>query len=56
MPFAAFTRSAEQPAGAPDDGLGLDEVWGYGFALPDGGIASGYLMLDQVRLLDPARR
>ena len=29
-----WVRSADQPAGAPDDGLGLDEVWGYGFTLP----------------------
>ena len=43
-----FVRSAEQPEGAPDDGLGLTEVWGYGFGLPDG--AAGMFMLDQVRL------
>jgi hypothetical protein len=45
-----FTRSAEQPAGAPDDGLGLDEVWGYGFAMPKG-IASGSAELDLVRIV-----
>jgi hypothetical protein len=50
IPFTAFTRSAEQPAGAPDDGLGLNEVWGYGFSLPDGGTAQGTLRLDLVRL------
>ena len=49
--FEDFGRSSEQPDGAPDDGLTLNEVWGYGFALPDGGSASGYLMLDQVRLV-----
>jgi len=53
VPFTSFTRSAEQPDGAPNDGLGLNEVWGYGFTLPDGGSASGYLMLDQVRLVAP---
>ena len=50
VPFSAFTRSADQPAGAPDDGLGLNDVWGYGFTLPDGGTTSGTLHLDQVRL------
>ncbi|MEZ4709847.1 MAG: family 16 glycosylhydrolase [Caldilineaceae bacterium] len=50
LPFSAFARGAEQPAGAPDDGLNLDEVWGYGFALPEGGTTSGALRLDQVRL------
>ncbi|MGD8472794.1 MAG: family 16 glycosylhydrolase [Anaerolineae bacterium] len=50
IPFTSFTRSADQPAGAPHDGLGLDEVWGYGFMLPDGGTSTGTLRLDQVRL------
>ncbi len=50
IPFSSFTRSADQPDGAPDDGLTLSEVWGYGFSLPDGGTASGLLRLDQVRL------
>jgi hypothetical protein len=47
VPFTDFTRSANQPAGAPDDGLGLSEVWGYGFEMPYG---DDNLMLDQVRL------
>ena len=51
--FDTFTRSTEQPNGAPDDGLGLNEVWGYGFTLPDGGSASGHVLLDQVRLTVP---
>ena len=50
LPFSSFTRSADQPAGAPDDGLGLNEVWGYGFKLPEGGTSTGTLRLDQVRL------
>jgi len=50
VPFASLTRSAEQPDGAPDDGLNLDEIWGYGFELPEGGTTSGTLLLDQVRL------
>jgi beta-glucanase (GH16 family) len=53
LPFSSFTRSLEQPADAPDDGLGLTEVWGYGFRLPDGGTQTGQLWLDQVRLAQP---
>ena len=34
LPFGRFTRSAVQPAGAPDDGLTLSDVWGYRFQLP----------------------
>ncbi|MGD8855907.1 MAG: family 16 glycosylhydrolase, partial [Chloroflexota bacterium] len=51
IPFSAFTRSADQPAGAPDDGLGLNDVWGYGFQVQ--GTATGSLLLDQVRLDAP---
>jgi beta-glucanase (GH16 family) len=50
VPFSSFARSAQQPVGAPDDGLTLTEVWGYGFALPEG--SSGTFHLDQVRLQD----
>ena len=50
IPFSDFVRSAEQPAGAPDDGLNLNDVWGYGFELPVGGVSNGNLFLDQVRL------
>jgi beta-glucanase (GH16 family) len=46
VPFDALTRSANQPDGAPDDGLDLTEVWGYSFNLPDGG--SGLFYLDRV--------
>jgi beta-glucanase (GH16 family) len=48
VPFTDFARSSDQPTGAPDDGLGLTEVWGYGFALPDGGLPDGITWLDQV--------
>ena len=48
LPFSAFTRSAVQPAGAPNDGFGLNQVWGYGVSLPAG--SNGTLYLDQVRL------
>ncbi len=43
-----FLRSADQPAGAPDDGLDLTEVWGYGLGFPNG-TASGEAGLDLVR-------
>jgi beta-glucanase (GH16 family) len=49
IPFSEFTRSDQQPAGAPDDGLGLEEVWGYGFTLPDGGLPGGVTWIDLVR-------
>lgn len=50
IPFDSLTRSADQPNGAPDDGLTLSDVWGYGFQLPEGGTTSGTIRLDQVRL------
>ena len=34
LPFDQFTRSANQPVGAPNDGLTLTQVWGYGLQLP----------------------
>jgi beta-glucanase (GH16 family) len=49
IPFDSFARSAEQPEGAPDDGLGLTEVWGYGFRLPEGS-SSGSLLIARVQL------
>jgi beta-glucanase (GH16 family) len=48
IPMTDFVRSADQPAGAPDDGLGLDEVWGYGVAFPNG-TSSGEARIDLVR-------
>jgi beta-glucanase (GH16 family) len=50
VPFSSFSRSTDQPAGAPDDGLTLSEVWGYGFGLPEGGTTNGSLMVDLARL------
>src|SRR5262249_20245459 len=46
--------SREQPEGAPADGLGLKEVWGYGFRLPETGATAGPLLLDKIRLVQPA--
>ncbi len=37
LPFANFTRSSEQPANAPNDGFGTNEVWGYSFEMPEDG-------------------
>ncbi|MEM7130087.1 MAG: carbohydrate binding domain-containing protein [Chloroflexota bacterium] len=51
LPFSAFSRSANQPAGAPDDGLTLSEMHGYGFALAPN--SSGAFSVDQVRLMTP---
>ena len=53
LPFPSFTRSGWQPKGAPNDGLTLSSVWGYGLVLPPGGLASGSLLLDKVRLIQP---
>ncbi len=50
VPFTAFNRAADQPVGAPNDGLNLNEVWGIGFSLPDGGQKTSGLLLDQVRV------
>lgn len=55
LPFGAFGRSDKQPTGAPDDGLNLDEVWGYGFRMPDTGPPTGHVLLDQVRLIAPGQ-
>lgn len=48
VPFASFVRSAAQPAGAPNDGLTLSAVNGYGFDVPGG--MSSPVLIDQVRL------
>ena len=47
LPFTDFSRSAEQPEGAPDDGLTLTRVNGYRFELPQG--SGGTLYLDALR-------
>ncbi len=49
LPLEGFTRSADQPAGAPDDGLSLNEVWGYGFSFPTGN-GTGTAAIDLVEL------
>ncbi len=47
IPLTDFTRSADQPDSAPDDGLTLSEVWGYGFAFGEGN-ADGEVAVDLV--------
>ncbi|MEM8860258.1 MAG: carbohydrate binding domain-containing protein [Chloroflexota bacterium] len=54
VPFSSFERSAEQPEGAPDDGLTLTGVRGYGFEVPTDD-DSDPIMLDQVRLAFPPK-
>ena len=48
LPFSEFVRSTSQPVGAPNDGLGLTEVWGYGFILPASG--DGLFHMDRLYL------
>jgi beta-glucanase (GH16 family) len=47
LSFTHFVRGADQPVGAPNDGLALTEVWGYDFILPGG---SGLFHLDRLYL------
>jgi len=54
VPFSGFTRAADQPPGAPDDGLGLDQVWGYGFRLANAEVTPSPLLVDKVRRVQPA--
>jgi beta-glucanase (GH16 family) len=50
VPFSAFRRSRHQPDGAPNDGFGRTQVWGYGFVLPKGGTRAGEMWLARVDL------
>ena len=55
LPFNAFTRSATQPVGAPNDGLTLTDAQGYGLAWTASSATSaptalaGQFYLDDVR-------
>ncbi len=54
LPFTSFTRSAVQPPGAPNDGLTLTSVTGYGFeadVAPLGAPNRQVFYLDQVQLV-----
>ena len=48
-PFRMFERSSTQPANAPDDGLTLKEVWGFGLEFPTSSSAQVFY-LDQFQL------
>ncbi len=51
IPFVDFQRRSDwQPAGAPDDGLGLAAVSGYAFGLPAGS-GSAFVIIDEVQLV-----
>lgn len=50
LPFSIFKRSETQLPGAPDDGLTLTEVWGYGFTLD--ALKDSTYYLDQVQIID----
>ncbi len=52
IPFSAFVRKSWQPGGAPDDGLTLSEMWGFGFGFMGG--VQGRLYLDDIALADQA--
>jgi len=59
LPFNSFKRSATQPVGAPNDGLTLTTVHGYGFTLaaPSAAMSAasaltGQFYLDDVRQAD----
>ena len=50
VPFSALVRldNIGQPSGAPNDGLGLTEMWGYGIGFAPG---SGVVYVDDVQLI-----
>jgi beta-glucanase (GH16 family) len=50
VPFSNFARSLRQPHGAPNDGFGRTQVWGYRFVLPEGGTRAGEMWLARVEL------
>ncbi|MFK8022911.1 MAG: carbohydrate binding domain-containing protein [Ilumatobacter sp.] len=46
IPLSELERSATQPENAPDDGLGINEVWGYELTLP---AVETTFLLDDIR-------
>jgi beta-glucanase (GH16 family) len=47
IPFAAFERATDfQPAGAPDDGLTLTEMWGWAVILPASAVSRTFSVDD----------
>ena len=49
LPFSDFKRSTIQPSGAPNDGLDLTQIFGYGLVLPG---SENEMMLDQFSLFE----
>ena len=50
VPFSEFSRSRNQPSGAPNDGLNLDSIWGYGFSISGAKPMKTYL--DNLEFID----
>lgn len=52
LPLSSFARSADQPPGAPNDGLTMTDVMGYGFTFEESTGTGNNVMvyLDQVRI------
>ncbi len=47
VPWSSFTRRSWQPAGAPNDGLTLTEIYGFNFSPTRG---TGSFQVDQIQL------
>ncbi len=51
LPWSSFTRRSDwQPAGAPNDGFGRTQVWGFNFSVISG---TTHFLLDEIRLTSP---
>ncbi len=51
IPWSSFSRRTDwQPAGAPNDGFGRSQVWGFNFSVVSG---STTFKLDQIKLTSP---
>jgi endoglucanase len=49
LPWSSFSRRSDwQPAGAPNDGFGRSQVWGFNFSVISG---SEHFLLDEIRLI-----
>lgn len=52
LPFNTFVRSRTQPGGAPRNGFGRAEVWGWSLHLPEAVDPPGRAFIDHVRLVN----
>ena len=51
LPWSSFSRRSDwQPDGAPNDGLGLSQVWGFNVSVISGSVR---FQMDQVKLTAP---